>query len=126
MEKCEFHTPSVQFLGYIINQQGIQMDQRKVDPIHNWPQPVTVKEPQRILGFANFYRRFIQNCSLLSSPLTSLLRNRPKSLSWNPLATEAFQHLKDAFTTAPILVLQSRTPIRGRSRCIYHRGCRCY
>ncbi|XDV49296.1 hypothetical protein PO909_018576 [Leuciscus waleckii] len=102
LEKCEFHTPSIQFLGYIIDQQGIQMDQRKVDTIHNWPQPVTIKELQHFLGFANFYRRFIQNYSLLSSPLTSLLRNQPMSMSWNPLATEAFQRLKNAFITAPI------------------------
>ncbi|MGL4357092.1 MAG: reverse transcriptase/ribonuclease H family protein, partial [Cetobacterium sp.] len=104
LEKCEFHTPSVQFLGYIIDPDGVKMDQGKVEAITHWTQPKTIKELQRFLGFANFYRRFINNYSMLSSPLTSLLRNRPKSLSWNHTATNAFHQLKLAFKSAPILV----------------------
>ncbi len=83
LEKCEFHRPTVQFLGYIVSTDGIQMDQGKVQAIRDWPQPQSVKELQRFLGFANFYRRFVQNFSLLSAPLTSMLRQKPKSLSWN-------------------------------------------
>lgn len=103
LEKCEFHTSTVQFLGYIISQEGIQMDPRKVDAIQDWPMPATIKELQRFLGFANFYRRFIQNYSHLSSPLTSALKGRPKSLSLTPAAMEAFQQLKDSFSSAPVL-----------------------
>lgn len=84
------------------------MDEGKVAAIKNWPTPTTVKELQRFLGFANFYRRFIQNYSSITSPLTSLLRNKPKSLSWTPAATEAFDILKKAFTTAPLLVHPDR------------------
>ena len=104
LEKCEFHITSVQFLGYIIDQHGIQMDQRKVETIQDWPLPTSVKELQRFLGFANFYRRFIKNYSLISAPLTSSLKNRPKSLSLNPTAIQAFHRLKEVFTTAPILI----------------------
>uniref|UniRef100_A0A8C1RNS1 Gypsy retrotransposon integrase-like protein 1 n=1 Tax=Cyprinus carpio TaxID=7962 RepID=A0A8C1RNS1_CYPCA len=103
-EKCSFHQPSVQFLGYNINSSGIRMDEGKVNAVRDWPIPTTIKELQRFLGFANFYRRFIQNYSAITSPLTSLLRNKPKSLSWTPAATEAFNSLKKAFTTAPLLV----------------------
>ncbi len=56
------------------------------------------------MGFSNFYRRFIQNYSTLTSPLTNLLRNKPKSLSWSPAAEEAFEKLKEAFTWAPIFI----------------------
>ncbi len=80
------------------------MDEGKVDTIQTWPVPSTIKELQRFLGFSNFYRRFIQNYSTITSPLTSLLRNKPKSLSWTPAANEAFENLKDTFTHAPILV----------------------
>ncbi|MGL5583251.1 MAG: reverse transcriptase/ribonuclease H family protein, partial [Cetobacterium sp.] len=104
LEKCEFHTPSVQFLGYVIDPDGVKMDQGKVEAITHWTLPKTIKELQRFLGFANFYRRFIHNYSMLSSPLTSLLRNRPKSLSWDDTATNAFHQLKLAFKSAPILV----------------------
>ncbi|XP_016145267.1 RNA-directed DNA polymerase homolog, partial [Sinocyclocheilus grahami] len=62
-----------EFLGYVINDGGIQMDERKVDAIQNWPVPTTVKELQRFLGFANFYRRFIYHYSSITSPLTSML-----------------------------------------------------
>ncbi len=50
------HRPTVQFLRYIISQDGIQMDQGKVTVIREWPRPQTVKELQRFLCFANFYR----------------------------------------------------------------------
>ncbi|KAK3534427.1 hypothetical protein QTP86_015226, partial [Hemibagrus guttatus] len=103
-EKCSFHQHSVQFLGYNIDSSGIRMDKGKVAAIKDWPMPTTVKELQRFLGFANFYRRFIQNYSSISNPLTSLLRNKPKSLSWATSAKEAFNTLKEAFTTAPLLV----------------------
>ncbi|KAK3556239.1 hypothetical protein QTP70_006920 [Hemibagrus guttatus] len=103
-EKCSFHQPSVQFLGYKINSSGIQMDKGKITAIRNWPAPTTVKELQRFLGFTNFYRRFIQNYSSIANPLTSLLWNKPKSLAWSPAMEEAFNILKKAFTTAPLLI----------------------
>ncbi|XP_067230540.1 rhomboid-related protein 3 isoform X1 [Chanodichthys erythropterus] len=103
-EKCSFHQPSVHFLGYVIDHSGIRMDEGKVSAIQNWPTPSTIKELQRFLGFSNFYRRFIKNYSTIVSPLTNLLRKQPKSLSWSQPATEAFESLKKAFTTAPLLV----------------------
>ncbi len=103
LEKCEFHRPMVQFLGYIIGQEGIQMDQGKVKAIKEWTPPQSVKELQSFLGFANFYRRFIKDFSLHSAPLTSLLRGKPKYLSWNSNAHKAFELLKTAFSTALIL-----------------------
>ncbi|KAK3506499.1 hypothetical protein QTP70_003045 [Hemibagrus guttatus] len=80
------------------------MDERKVTAVKDWPIPTSVKELQKFLGFANFYRRFIQGFSSITSPLTSLLRNKPKSLSWTPATTQAFDTLKTVFTTAPLLV----------------------
>ncbi|KAK3517438.1 hypothetical protein QTP70_010681 [Hemibagrus guttatus] len=103
-EKCLFHQPTVQFLGYVIDRSGVRMDEKKVTAVRDWPTPTTVKELQRFLGFANFYRRFIRGYSSVTSPLTNLLRNKPKTLVWTPAATHAFQTLKQAFTTAPLLV----------------------
>ncbi len=96
---CEFHRATVQFLGYIIGQEGIQMYQGKVTAITEWPIPQSVKELQRFLGFAHFYRRFIKDFSLHT--LMSMLWGKPKSLSWNTNAHEAFKKLKTAFSTAP-------------------------
>ncbi len=75
-----------------------------MEAIKSWPQPTTIKELQRFLGFSNFYRRFIQNYSTLTNPLTNLLCNKPKSLSWSIAANEAFEKFRTSFTQAPILV----------------------
>ncbi|KAK3510954.1 hypothetical protein QTP70_027807, partial [Hemibagrus guttatus] len=103
-EKCVFHQSSIQFLGYVIDHSGVRMDEGKVAAVQNWPIPTSVKDLQRFLGFADFYRRFIRNYSPITSPLTSLLQNKPKSLTWNPATSQAFDTLKTAFTTAPLLV----------------------
>ncbi len=67
-EKCEFHRTTPILLGYIISQDGVSMDDKKVQAVLDWPQPQTVKELQRFLGFANFYhRRFIRNFSSIAS-----------------------------------------------------------
>ncbi|KAK3566079.1 hypothetical protein QTP86_025539 [Hemibagrus guttatus] len=72
LEKCEFHRSVVTFLGYMISHQGVEMDTVKVQAVTEWPEPPTVWELQRFLGFANFYRRFIRNYTSVAGPLTSL------------------------------------------------------
>ncbi|KAI2647858.1 Transposon Tf2-9 polyprotein [Labeo rohita] len=103
VEKCEFHVHQTSFLGYQVSHQGVKMDPSKIQAVTEWPQPSTVKELQRFLGFANFYRRFIRNYSTIAAPLTSLLKNKPKKLCWTEGAERAFTTLKASFTTAPIL-----------------------
>uniref|UniRef100_A0AAR2IV05 Reverse transcriptase n=1 Tax=Pygocentrus nattereri TaxID=42514 RepID=A0AAR2IV05_PYGNA len=102
-EKCEFHLQRVSFLGYVISSSGVLMSDDKVSAVTNWPKPGSVKELQRFLGFANFYRRFIRNFSSTAAPLTALLKGSPKKLSWSDSAQGAFDALKLAFSTAPIL-----------------------
>ncbi|KAL0204373.1 hypothetical protein M9458_002391, partial [Cirrhinus mrigala] len=107
LEKCEFHKPSVQFPGYIISAEGVQMDQGKIHAIQDWPQPSSIKELQCFLGFSNFYRRFIKDYSTITAPCTCLLRGKLKHhLSWSPAAHEAFQQLKHIFSTAPHYTIQ--------------------
>ncbi|KAK3548637.1 hypothetical protein QTP70_015934 [Hemibagrus guttatus] len=103
LEKCEFHRSTVTFLGYVVSRRGVEMDEVNVRAVTDWSAPTTVRELQHFLGFANFYRRFIRNYSSVAGPLTSLLRGRPKKLTWTDQARAAFQQLKDCFTSAPIL-----------------------
>ena len=102
-EKCEFHKPEVEFLGYVMSSEGVKMDPSKVACIRSWPPPTSVKELQVFLGFANFYRRFIKNYAIVTAPLTTLLK---KDVLWNfhTAALQAFETLKSAFITAPILM----------------------
>ena len=69
-EKCSFHVDSVEYLGVIVSPDGITMDPAKVQAVLDWPTPQSIKELQSFLGFANFYRRFIDNYSGITGPLT--------------------------------------------------------
>ena len=71
--KSTFHVPEVEFLGYILNETGVTMSERKVEAVKNWGVPKSVKDIQRFLGFANFYRRFIKGFSGICRPITNLL-----------------------------------------------------
>ncbi|KAI2645331.1 Transposon Tf2-6 polyprotein [Labeo rohita] len=102
-EKCEFHQQSISFLGYIISPEGVAMDETKVSAVRDWPRPKTLKELQRFLGFSNFYRRFIRNFSSVAAPLTSMIKKGDTRLSWSLPAIQAFEELRQRFTTAPIL-----------------------
>jgi hypothetical protein len=68
--KCIFHADTVEYLGYILSPTGLTMDSAKVQVIQDWPEPRKVKDIQSILGFANFYRRFIHDYSDIVIPLT--------------------------------------------------------
>ena len=101
-KKSEFHCDSIEYLGFIVSPSGISMDPAKTEVILSWPAPTTVKEVQSFLGFANFYRRFIYNYSKITRPLNNLTRKDTKFV-WNANCQTAFDNLKTAFTSAPIL-----------------------
>jgi hypothetical protein len=101
-EKCEFHVPSVAFLGFIISQGRVEMDPGKVTAVTDWPTPTNRKQLQRFLGFANFYRRFIRNYSHIAAPLTALTSVKV-SFGWTPEAAAAFGVLKRRFVSARVL-----------------------
>jgi hypothetical protein len=101
-EKSSFHQDTVEYLGFILSPNGLTMDQAKVKVIQDWPEPRKVKDIQSFLGFANFYRRFIDRYSDIVLPLTRLTR---KQVPWTftNQCRDAFNNLKTAFTSAPIL-----------------------
>ncbi|GGS28213.1 hypothetical protein GCM10010252_78000 [Streptomyces aureoverticillatus] len=72
MEKCVFHTTQIDFLGYIISNNNLMMNSKKIQTIMNWKIPRTVRDIQYFLGFANYYRIFIKNFSRVAAPLTRL------------------------------------------------------
>jgi len=103
-EKCVWKAEEVEFLGYVIGRDGIKMAKEKVEAVLEWKPPKSLTEVQSFLGFANFYRRFIQDYSRVARPLTELTKKEKKEeWSWNPEAQAAFEELKQRFTTAPIL-----------------------
>jgi hypothetical protein len=103
LEKCEFDKSLVAFLGYMIFPDGFFMDKSKVKTIQCWATPFSVKDVQRFLGFANFYRQFIKGYSKITTLLITLIC-KDKPFSWNPTAHAAFDTLKMTFTSTPILI----------------------
>ena len=101
-EKCAWHMSKDNFLGYIISEDWIEMDQEKIRTVLECKEPTTFKEVQSFLGFANFDRRFIQGYSTLSRALTYLTKKSEK-FDWQAECQEAFDMLKKSFTSAPIL-----------------------
>jgi hypothetical protein len=74
LAKSKFHVQEVEYLGYHISSKGISMSEKKVATIQDWTPPKKVKDVQSFLGFANFYRRFIEGFSKVCRPLTELTK----------------------------------------------------
>lgn len=88
-KKCEFHVPTVSFLGFIVSEGQIRKDLERVSTMASWPSPSCWKEVQWFLGFANFYRKFFRNFNAIAVQLHAL--TSPKSqFPWNPQAERAF------------------------------------
>ena len=102
LEKCSFDCNQVEFLGYVISSEGISMDPAKVQTVLEWQTPRSLRDVQCFLGFANFYRKFIQDYSKLILPLTQLTK-KGQPFVWSKEADMAFEGLKKAFTSAPVL-----------------------
>ena len=104
LSKCEFHKHSISFLGYIISEKGLSPDLKKVQSIKEWPEPITVKEVQALLGILNYYRKFIENFSQIAAPLTVLTKKESK-FTFGIDCKKAFKELKRCLTTALILAI---------------------
>jgi len=72
--KCHFMVTNIIVLGHIVSSTGIEVDKSKIKLIANFPTPKSVKDVRSFLGHAGFYRRFIKDFSVLSKPLSNLLK----------------------------------------------------
>nr|GFB02135.1 putative reverse transcriptase domain-containing protein [Tanacetum cinerariifolium] len=102
--KCEFWLKEVQFVGHVVNRDGIHMDPSKVESVKNWKTPESSTEIRSFLGLAGYYRRFIENFSKIAKPLT-LLTQKNKTYVWGDKQDEAFRILKEKLCNAPVLAL---------------------
>ena len=70
--KCDFNMEEILILGVVVGKGQIQIEQEKIKAVKEWKMPKKVKDVESFLGFANFYRRFIQNISHTAKPLNEL------------------------------------------------------
>ncbi|KAD3640312.1 hypothetical protein E3N88_29535 [Mikania micrantha] len=102
--KCEFWQREVQFLGHVVNNEGIHVDPAKFEAIKNWYTLKTPTEIRSFLGLVGYYRRFISNFSKIALPLTKLTQ-KSEPFVWEQKQEDAFQTLKHKLCDAPILSL---------------------
>ncbi|GJX22879.1 putative reverse transcriptase domain-containing protein [Tanacetum coccineum] len=102
--KCEFWLKEVQFLGHVVNRDGIHVDPSKVESVKNWKTPESPTEIRSFLGLAGYYRRIIKNFSKIAKPLT-LLTQKNKTYVWGDKQKEAFHILKKKLCNTPVLAL---------------------
>ncbi|GJW97409.1 reverse transcriptase domain-containing protein [Tanacetum coccineum] len=102
--KCDFWIHIVQFLGHLIDSQGLHVDPAKIEAVKNWTSPTTPTEVRQFLGLVGYYQRFIEGFSKIAKPLTKLTQKN-KNYIWSEEQESAFQLLKQKLCEAPILAL---------------------
>jgi hypothetical protein len=103
-QKCAFDAEEVEYLGMVITPGKIAMDPAKLVGIAEWPAPLNTKQVRSFLGFANFYRRFIDRYLDLARPLNELTQKERK-FEWKDSQEQAFLAMKEAFLRAPVLIM---------------------
>ncbi|CAB0038506.1 unnamed protein product [Trichogramma brassicae] len=101
-KKCEFCRPSVKYLGYVLDGDGLRVDEDKVAPVMNYPAPTDLKSLRRFLGMLGWYARFIPNDTEMKLPLLKLTKKNAEWI-WADEQQQAFEALKKALTEAPVL-----------------------
>ena len=112
--KSEFWLREVGFLGHIVSGDGIRVDPSKISAIVDWKPPKNVTEVRSFLGLAGYYRRFVNEFSIIAAPMTRLLRKDVK-FEWTEECQQSFEELKKLLTEAPVLV----QPESGKEFVVY-------
>jgi hypothetical protein len=102
--KCEFDVEKISILGTAIGNGEARMEEEKIEVIKNWKVLTNMKGVESFLGFANFYRRFIKNFSIIAAPLNQL-KGKDKEWNWGEEQQKAFEEIKMAIISEPVLVL---------------------
>ena len=131
--KCSFFKDKVGYLGYVISSNGVETDPSKIDAVTSWETPKNADDIRKFLGFTGYYHRFVKDYSKIAKPLNDLLgepkkkRGRPNKNNppkqppfvWGTDQQQAFDALKEALTTAPILAYPDFTkPFKLHTGCL--------
>ena len=102
LKKCHFLQSETNYLGFVVNENGIKPDPKKVEAIQSIAVPTSVREVRGFIGMCSYYRRFIPNFSEIAEPIISLTRKYAK-FKWSEKCQNAFEFLKSSLTVLPHL-----------------------
>lgn len=102
LPKCSLAVPQINVFGHIVSANGIQPDEKKIKAITDAPHPTNASEVRSFLSLTNYCSRYIQDYSTLTFPLRQLTKANT-SFEWRDEHEKAFQNLKHALTSSPIL-----------------------
>lgn len=102
-KKCQFGTESIEYLGHVVTAKRVAADEGKIQAMKESKEPRNVKELRGFLGLTSYYQKFVQGYGDIARPMTSLLKKN--QFEWGEKAGLAFQQLKNAITTVPVLAL---------------------
>ena len=103
-EKCVWKVREVGFLGVIIGEDRVRMEKERVQGVIEWPVPKSMKEVQKFLGLANYYRQFVKDFAMIAKPLHEMTR-KDKKWNWGKRQQKVFEELKKRFMMEPVLVI---------------------
>lgn len=101
-EKSRFCMKRLKYLGHIIGEGVVRPDPSRCESIANYPTPLNAKDVRRLMGMANWYRRFLPDYAAITAPIYNLLRKGVK-FEWSAQADKAWQTIKDALMSQPLL-----------------------
>ena len=104
--KCSFNMKEVKFLGHLVGHEGLKVDPAKIAVVKDWPRPKDATQVRQFVGLTNYFRKFIKDYSTVAAPLMDLTKkNTDFATAWTDVHTEAFEELKRALTSSPVLIL---------------------
>lgn len=109
-KKCDLFMKEVVYFGRIVGRDGIRADPKKIEAVQSWPRPRTVKEVRQFIGFASYYREFMNDFAGVVEPMQKLIRGTGwgvgrgvQKITWDPGCEEAFLGVKTLLMSAPFL-----------------------
>ncbi|XP_046365604.2 uncharacterized protein LOC124141619 [Haliotis rufescens] len=106
-KKCVLFQRKIEFLGRIISPGQIQINEEDLKVVKDWPIPRTTREVESFLGLANYHRVFIKDYAKMAVPLSNIMGKKP--FDWGSEQQEAFEELKEALMSPPVLGLTRNT-----------------
>jgi len=103
-QMCALFQKSINILGHVVSERGIETDPVKIEAVRGWPVPGSIRDIGAFLGLAGYYRRFVPHFASIAGPLHAMV-GKGKKFSWTPEAQQAFEQLKLALTSPPVLAM---------------------